>query len=132
MKTWEILYWLGLGLFWGFMYTRLYYKNRVDDFKKSNRDLIKQTKQTIKEIKTQIDPLVVDFNKAKHEIAYKNKLEAVKRKLEQIRLQRLHYQLAESWASAIIVQMAEAEVDKDRFEGRLDELYSEVPKNQQK
>ena len=132
MKTWEILYWLGLGLFWGFMYTRLYYKNRIDDFKKSNRDLIKQTKQTIKEIKTQIDPLVVDFNKAKNEIAYKNKVEAVKRKLEQIRLQRLHYQLAESWASAIIVQMAEAEVDKDRFEGRLDELYVEVPKNQSK
>ena len=127
MKIWEILYWLGLGLFWGFMYTRLYYKSRVDDFKKSNRDLIKQTKQTIKEIKTQIDPLVVDFNKAKNEIAYKNKVEAVKRKLEQIRLQRLHYKLAESWASAIIVQMAEAEVDKDRFEGKLDELYVEIP-----
>lgn len=127
MKTWEIFFWFGLGLYWGFMFTRLHYKYTVMKLKENNIDLIKQSKKNIEQIKNQLDPLVVDFNKAKYDIAYKNKAEAVKRKIEQIRLQRLHYQLAESWASAIIVQMAEAEVDKDRFEGKLDELYVEIP-----
>lgn len=71
------------------------------------------------------DEVNASFNKKKEEIAYKNKLELVKSKINELKYYGLHTRIAEEIAGKIIVQMADCMIEQDRLRGKLDDLYSE-------
>lgn len=73
--------------------------------------------------KNKPDPLIIDFNKAKYNLAYKNKLKAVKAKISELESTNIRKVLNEQIVTDIIVQMAIMEVERDRKNGKIDELY---------
>ena len=85
-----------------------------------------QLKKTILELKqkTQPETLNIDFNKRKHEIAYKNKVERVKSKIDELERSNIHKQIAEAITGQIMVQLADTMVEADRKNGKIDDLYS--------
>lgn len=106
-----------------FVYSLLAYDLEKDLKKAQNIKM-----ELINRINTNIvkpDPLVMAFNKRKYEIAYNNKVEQIKRKINEMKYTTAHKELSEMIASMIIVPMAESEVENDRKMGKLDDLYSE-------
>lgn len=87
--------------------------------------------KTVLEIKqkTQPETINIDFNKRKNEIAYKNKVEQVKSKINELQRQNIHKQIAEVIAGQIIVQLADTMVEADRKNGKIDDLYTYIDKN---
>lgn len=75
--------------------------------------------------KVEPDTTLSDFNKAKYNIAYKNKVEKVKLKIDELKRSNAHNIIAEQIASIIIVDIADSMVEKDRADGKLDDLYSD-------
>lgn len=75
--------------------------------------------------KVEPDTTLIDFNKAKYNIAYKNKVKQVKAKISELERSNVHRIIAEQIAGSLIVQIADVLVEQDRKSGRLDDLYSE-------
>lgn len=79
-----------------------------------------------KKSKNKIEPdaTLIDFNVAKYNIAYRNKVERVKAKISELEQANLHKIIAEQIAGLIIVDLAEKLVELDKEKGIIDELYS--------
>ena len=77
------------------------------------------------EKKIKPDATLIDFNKAKYNIAYKNKVKQVKAKISELERSNVHRIIAEQIAGSLIVQIADVLVEQDRKSGKLDDLYSE-------
>lgn len=90
----------------------------------ATNDLINEIQQMNKQMQSEM--VNIDFNKRKYEIAYTNKVERIKTKIDVIKYSTLPEQLTKALTSAIIVSIAECEVENDRITGKLDELYSEI------
>ena len=109
MDSLDVLFGISLGIL--FVFSLLFL---IDKICKTN-------------IKKKIEPdtTLIDFNKAKHNIAYKNKVKQVKLKINELEKSKIHIIIAEQIAGCLIVQIADIMVEQDRKDGKLDDLYSE-------
>ena len=87
-------------------------------FKKLNNALLEFNK------KNKPDVFNIYFNKRKNEIAYKNKVERIKSKIDQLESSDIHKKIAEAITGQIMVQLADTMVEIDRKNGKIDDLYS--------
>lgn len=86
---------------------------------------LNKTLSKIKEAFKQPDELNNEFNKRRYELAYNNKIERVKTKIEELKDSEMCKQIANQLACMIMVDVAETMVEKERAEGKIDNLYSD-------
>lgn len=113
---------LNIGLYAPLLINKIILKYQEWKLSKS----LTKLNETILKFKQNLQPdtINIDFNKRKYEIAYKNKVEQVKSKINELEQSNIHKQIAELIAGQIIVQLADTMVEADRKNGKIDDLYS--------